>query len=279
VSTIFSGQLAPTKEEIERKNRHLYDEAFGPTFRRVVLDPLHDGRDFINMGGAPLIDRLARLGGSGPGTAVLGLCSGPGGVACYLADAYGCTVTGVELNACQFGLARSGLDRLPREIAQRVRFVHSDILHWVPDRFYDAAISVDSVMLIDDVDGALRMARAAVRQGGVLLVATITAGAMCREPTRARAWEEDGVVTLIPAAEYLDRLAGAGFAPARSLDLSEDAWTCCTRILKAVESSRELIVAAEDEATYEDWVASSRFYVEAFEAAELEYHAFVAGRP
>lgn len=275
----MGGWPVPTKDEIAGKNRHVYDETFGLTWRRVVLEPLHGGLDFINIGGAPLIDRIAALGGFGPATEVLDLCSGPGGVACYLAEAYGSTVTGVDMSPCQTEQATARLRGLAPRVAGRLRFVREDILRWVPDRLFHAVICLDSAMLIDDIDRFFRVAHVAARTGGDLLVATITAGIHCPGRTRARAWEEDGMVSLISAPEYLDRMGRAGWASARSLDMTGDAQACCRRVLDAVEAGRELIISAEGEAAFDDWLSSSLFYSEAFDARRLEYHLLTATRP
>ena len=69
--------------------------------------------------------------------------------------------------------------------------------------------------------------------------------------------------TAISASEYLDRMAGNGLVPTLCLNLSEEARSCCSRIIDAVESSRELLIAAEGQAIYGDWITSSRFYDEA----------------
>lgn len=219
---------ADLEHEAALKNAETYSHAASDVWRRLVYEPVHGGLEFTNMGGRAILDFVARHARLGPGSHALELCSGTGACARYLADRFGCSVTGVEMNDGMAAHARALAD-------ERVGVVHADVLEWRPPRSYDAVYAVDSLMLIPDLDGALARARQALDPGGALVLAEMTAGPRTTPALRAYAWDQDGIIHLLAPGEWTARLHEAGFGGVRVHDAADLAVRCWERILAAAE--------------------------------------------
>lgn len=280
--------VMPSTDTIRRKNAEIYDDTSGVVWRLAVY-PVHDGWEFINLGGTELLDRIAALAradsgadaGAGPPreTRALELCSGQGAACRYLASRYGWTVDGVEMNDGQVARARQRLDETEESIARRVRVMQDDVLRFTPTRAYDLVYSLDSLMLIPDVPAVLRVAAAALGGDGRLAFATIAAGPAIDESMRRFAWECDGMITLATANDYRTWLAEAGFIDIRVDDLTALAVRRSVELEQAILQHREPIVRAESEPVFRGWVDVGAIYLGALESGKLTYPLISARRP
>jgi len=103
--------------------------------------------DQYHAGGSEAVARLLDSLSLSPSDFVLDVGSGLGGPARQVAETSGCRVTGVDITrayveaACEL-TARCGL-------SDRVRFVHSDIVDFVPARQFDAGFTMHVQMNIE----------------------------------------------------------------------------------------------------------------------------------
>src|SRR4051794_35178673 len=102
--------MTPTlQDELREKNREIYDDTTSPVWHLAVYRPLHDGWEFINLGGRPVADRVARKVRLAPGVTAIDFCAGQGAVSRYFASRYGCRIAAVEWNANQAAAIRGHL--------------------------------------------------------------------------------------------------------------------------------------------------------------------------
>ncbi len=268
-SPIAAQPAHPLSEEILRKNREIYSETSSAVWFLAIYGPVHAGWEFINLGGSEALDRVAVHAGLSAGDSALELCSGRGATCRYIAEKYGCRVTGIEMNPGQVAAARRQISQTPG--AHRVEIVEADVLRYRAERAYDLVYSIDSAMLIADIPQLLRVAREALRPGGRLEIVTIGAGPAMDEPARNFAWDVDGMISLLTPAEWESRLEEGGFAGASVDDLSRIASDRSLKIDAALESNREAIVATEGEAGYAGWMNVGRAYLSAFLNKRLTY--------
>ena len=138
-----------------------------------------------------LLDRLDLK----PGDTLLDLGCGAGGIAEYISDRTGARVTGIDISPSAIEVAQA------RTVAKRDRldFVIGDLnaLDLQPNTF-DAAISLDALYWVSDIDRTLDDILASLRPGGQLAVHTLH-GRDADEPLAAMEAQAS------PIAKALDR--------------------------------------------------------------------------
>lgn len=270
---------AASNVELARRNRELYGDNFGPLWQLVVYEPLHGGWEFINLGGRRLLDELAERTGMAAGRALLELGSGPGDTCRYLAEQYGCAVTGVDLNRRMVRHARRRLRGAAPLRRGAVEFHRADVLAWQPTRGYDVVYSIDALMLVGDVAAFLATAMRALVPGGRLGVAVIMAGTRPDDRVLNWAWEEDGMISLIPAERHREHLTAAGFTQLVIEDVTRWAVDSSLVMEAALRGNREAIVSAHGEPTYRGWLAGTQTYLSCFREGSLVYGLMTARKP
>ena len=115
----------------------------------------------------PILERLFREAGIGPGQRVLDLGSGVGDVSILLARMVGPTgdVVGIERDASSIAVAKV---RLAEAGIRNVSFTQTDASQIVSDKPFDAAVGRFILMFLPDPAAVLRSLAKLVRPGGVL---------------------------------------------------------------------------------------------------------------
>ncbi len=260
-----------TPEQLAAKNRELYDDTFDPLWQRTVYDALHDGQEFINLGGRALLEELAQRARLGPGSTALELCSGPGAASVWLAEHCGCQVTGVELNPNQVARARARLLRARPELGARVTCEQGDVCAYRAARRHDAVFSLDSFMLVPDLTAALRCARAALVPGAPLTVVAIVAGPRIDDELRRYLWDSEGMISLPTPEEYAQLAHTAGFDALDVSDLTPRATDASLTMLNAIADHRDVIVSIRGQESFDNWHTGAGIYLDAFRTGRLGY--------
>lgn len=274
---MYQTEVAAT--EIIRKNRELYDETFSAVWQYAVYGALHGGWEFINLGGRRMLDEIARRTSLGPRGVVLELCSGQGAACRYLAEFYGCSVTGVEINSMQTARARALLQKSAPRVAERVRLVEGDVMQWRDPGSYDVVFSLDSMMLIPRLKSVFENAFDSLRERGMMAFATIVAGERADDRIRSFVWKNDGMINLLSHDEYEGLLLDAGFEQVESKDFTELS-TCASETMR--DALEELInegVDAVDIAEYVEGLEVNDIYLSGFRSGKLGYNLFTGRRP
>jgi SAM-dependent methyltransferase len=131
----------------------------------------------------PATEDALRRAGVGPGMDVLDVATGPGGVALIAARLVGerGRVTAVDRSEQMVTLARRRVAAAGYE-PERVRVEQADLADWTPPQTYDAVVGRLILMHLEDPVGALRRLAAAVRPGGVLVMAEFVMSASREQP-------------------------------------------------------------------------------------------------
>jgi SAM-dependent methyltransferase len=103
--------------------------------------------DQYHAGGSEAVERLLDTLSLSPSDVVLDVGSGLGGPARQVAATSGCRVTGVDITQAYVEAACELTERCG--LSDRVRFVHSDIADFVPDRPFDAGYTMHVQMNIE----------------------------------------------------------------------------------------------------------------------------------
>lgn len=103
---------------------------------------------FFNIGGAGSIDRLAELCEIGENSKVLVVGCGTGGNSCYLAQTYGCHITGIDI--AEHMIQKAQLRAKELNLTDRVTFQLGDAYHLqFPSDSFDVVLTVFVSQFLD----------------------------------------------------------------------------------------------------------------------------------
>ncbi|HLZ82049.1 MAG TPA: class I SAM-dependent methyltransferase [Caulobacteraceae bacterium] len=225
----------------ERVRRH-YEAVVGDSDDRDsellrFLDDLDEGAvtaaqlgnfDQFHVGGLAATVAFGQILGIAPDTDVLDAGSGLGGPSRYLAQTYGCRVSGVDLAPTYVAISRLLADRAG--LSRVLQYEVADLLVLpFPDARFDAAYTQHVVMNIADRDAAYREIRRVLKPGGVFAFYDVLAADGKPEPLYPTPWAETAETSvLLDEAETRAALGRSGLTPTLWNDVTGDAvpWFC-----------------------------------------------------
>lgn len=166
--------------------------------------------DEFHMGGRPATELLAAEMGLAKGMRVLDIGSGLGGTARFLAQRYGCHVTGIDITPAYVALA-TDLSRLVG-LADATRFIAGSALDLPePHHPYDAAVLLHVGMNIEDKDRLFAGVARVLKPGGVFAVYDAMATGEA-PPDFPVPWAETAATSFLATPQaYRRGLQAAGF--------------------------------------------------------------------
>ncbi len=118
---------------------------------------------FFNIGGINSIDRLAEMLDLKEGDRVLEVGCGTGGNACYLANKYGCTITGIDISEQMVKEARIRAEELGVE---NVSFQLGDAYNLdFPDESFDVVLTIFVSQFLDPAKAYIEFNRVLIHGG------------------------------------------------------------------------------------------------------------------
>jgi cyclopropane fatty-acyl-phospholipid synthase-like methyltransferase len=179
--------------------------------------------DQDHYGGLEATDLLVQRLALRPGERVLDVCAGLGGTSRYLAWKHGCTVVGVDFNAGRV----AGANALTRRVRlqERVTVQQGDAtrLAVTPPALqggFDAAISQEAFLHIEDKAGLLSGCHRMLRPGGRLGFTDLIATPQLTPVDREQLRDAILAVSLLTPEEYRAHLRAAGFSAVEWEDIS-----------------------------------------------------------
>ncbi|GLP80935.1 SAM-dependent methyltransferase [Mycobacterium antarcticum] len=174
--------------------------------------------DQYHAGGVDAVDKLIDSLGLRPGDTAIDVGSGFGGPARRIAEKTGATVLGLDITAsyvetAQMLTRRTGLGDL-------VTFRHGDVMNFVPDRLFDAAITMHVQMnLADKVEWFAAIADV-LAPGAKLGIWEVCLNDPERDPAWPMPWSLDGSDShLVTPDELRKAITSAGF---RTVEWSDE---------------------------------------------------------
>jgi cyclopropane fatty-acyl-phospholipid synthase-like methyltransferase len=274
---------APTLEERLRAWNGVYDSATSVIWQKGVYEPVHGGWRFSNIGGRTVLSFISDIARLRPDSWALEIGSGLGDTSRYVAQRFGCTVVGVDMNESQVRHARA-LARTTN-MEDRLRFVHADIEDHqtirtlrtlLPENGVDLVFTMDVLMLTANPGAIVRSCAQFLRPGGWLALAEVTSGPVMTEHLRTHLWETDGMQSLLTPTEYAALIREVGFSELRIVDRTPLAIDCFQKMASAFTRQRFEIVEAAGSAQYDDWRNVTDLYVKCFRDGQLLYTQMLA---
>jgi len=177
--------------------------------------------DQFHAGGLAATRQLAALAGIGSGQHVLDVGSGIGGPARFLAETYGCSVTGIDLAADYCRLAEALTARVGLEGKATFRSADALDLPFADDTF-DAVWTQHAAMNIADRPRLYREMYRVLRPGGVVALYDAVAGNGA--PLFPVPWARDSSTSFLLSPDALRTvLERVGFTVIAWCDVTEDA--------------------------------------------------------
>jgi hypothetical protein len=105
------------------------------------------------------------------------------------------------------------------------------------------------------------------------------AGPRIDDGARRYAWEEGAIVSLLPPAEYADRLRAAGFVAPRHHDLTATAEAFFARVAAATEERRAEVERVAGQEGVAKWREIAAHYGRLFRERQLVYGLTIAHCP
>ena len=196
-----------------------------------------------------------------PDSHLLDLCSGIGGPARFLAKAYGCKVTGIDLSdfnhqTAQRRTREAGLDHL-------VSFVHGNALEVpVPEESFTHVFGCEAWCYFPDKVQLYKAAYRALKPGGVIAFLE----AACDTPVRLHTEDLLGLVRYESVARYTSMLQAAGFETIHHYDTTELASKDVASAMYRLITKRDQIIGSVGEEFYfallEIWAEFLAYFTE-----------------
>jgi ubiquinone/menaquinone biosynthesis C-methylase UbiE len=206
-------------------------ESIAAALRAAGIDPAAAttaalaGVDEFHIRGREATLALAERMGVSAETSVLDIGSGLGGTARTLAEAFGCTVTGVDLTP-SFCAAATELSRWTG-LDDKTTFRVGDACALpFDDDSFDAALTIHAAMNIPDKPAVYREARRVLRPGGIFGIYDVLQGDGGEVLFPVPWAREPSISHLATPDDMRDMLAAAGFELLYEVDSTEEslAW-------------------------------------------------------
>ncbi|MDP6709199.1 MAG: methyltransferase domain-containing protein [Alphaproteobacteria bacterium] len=233
--------------------------------------------DQDHYGGVEMVDVLARLAEIDATCHVLDVCSGMGGPARYLAQNYGCRVTGIDLTESRV----AGATRLTRLVGldDRVDFRSANALrNPFPDQSFDAVVSQEAFGHIPNKPTLVTECVRVAKIGGRITFTDILEGAGMTDAIRDRLGREMAFAELETLDGYRRLLEANGCTVIEAEDMSGP-WTEILRERLAMYRSLEAQTTERfGAAHFRKWEDAYGFFVGLYETGELGGGRFLARR-
>ena len=226
--------------DVDRVRKHYDRLSF--LYRMFWGEHLHhgywNGGETAERAQIQLMEQLAQRAEIPRGAKVLDIGCGVGGSALWLADQFGCQVTGMTISPVQARMATSKAKA--RGLSERVRFEVSDANQWQPEpESFDVVWIMESSEHFPDKKHFFERCAIALKPGGTLAVC-----AWLRRDGAMPPGEQKLVATIAEAmmsasldslSSYRDWMRAAGLTVTAAEDIThhvEPTWAQCARIGK-----------------------------------------------
>lgn len=235
----------PTPADIGR----FYDQ-MGPFLETLLGDNIHvgywSGPEDESSGTEAqerLTDMMIQRARLGAGQRLLDIGCGTGRPAVRLAQATGCSVTGLSVSAMQVEQANA---RARKEgLSDQVRFQVADAMELpFQDASFDAVWAFESLLHMPDRAHVLRNAFRVLRPGGMLVLTDVTDQHPITDEERMLVYSGLMITSLLRFQEYPPLVEATGFSVEEALELTSNTRRSMVGTDKLISKEQERLSAA-----------------------------------
>jgi sarcosine/dimethylglycine N-methyltransferase len=221
-------------------------------------------------------EMACRLGGLSENTRVLDLGSGYGGAARYLAEAYGCKVTCLNLSETQNERNRA---RVAEEgLGHLIDVVHGNFEHIpLPSHSYDVVWSQDALLHSADRGRVLAEARRMLRPGGHLTFTDPVQSDDCPAGALQAVYDRIHLESLASYKFYRQALWELGFVRVECVDLSKHLVRHYARVRQELSRRYEEMASRSSRQYVDDMLVGLSHWVQAGQRGHLRW-GIITGR-
>ena len=242
-----------------------------------LTEDILQNHDQDHYGGVEANDALATLADIDVGCHVLDVCCGLGGPSRYLANKYGCRVTGIDLTESRIFGAKSLTEMVG--LAGQVTFQTASALDLpFSDMTFDVAISQEAFCHIPDKDRLVAQCARVLKPGGRLAFTDILVTDSTTDGTRERLQQEMAFLELGSQTTYRHQLEREGCVVVDVQDIGEEWRHILIDRLALYRSLKDQTVRRFGSAHFEKWDSAYSFFVGLYETGELGGGRFLARR-
>ena len=240
----------------------------------TLTEDILQQHDQDHYGGLAANDALAAAAGLNDTTRVLDLCCGLGGPARYMAQHYGCRVTGVDLTQSRIDGARTLTD-MTRQ-SDRVTFLCANALDLpLDDRSFDVVLSQEAFCHIPDKPRLIAECARVLVPGGLLAFTDILATRKTTDAVRVILEGETTFIDLQTDDQYAAELERCNCPPVRMDDLGTAWRDILIQRLAMYRSLKDQTVERFGQEHFDRWDSAYDFFVHQFETGQLSGGRFV----
>ncbi|MEH6525945.1 MAG: methyltransferase domain-containing protein [Sneathiella sp.] len=233
--------------------------------------------DQDHYGGVAANDALATLAGLDDSCHLLDVCCGMGGPSRYLAQNYGCRVTGIDLTQSRIDGATRLTEMAGLENLAQFKCANALDLPFA-EKTFDVLVSQEAFCHVPDKNQLIKECVRVLKPGGRLAFTDILITDKTRDDTKARLQQELTFQELGSAASYPRALEGEGCAVLETEDLSDHWRVILVDRLEMFRSLKDQTIDRFGDAHYVKWDDAYSYFVSLFETGELAGGRFLARR-
>jgi len=233
--------------------------------------------DQDHYGGLAAVEALSHAAEIGASDRVLDVCSGMGGPARYLANVYGCPVTGLELNRSRVVSAARLTERVG--LTDKVSFICGDATRMPFQRgTFTRVIGQEAFLHIKDKTALFANCAKVLELGGRLTFTDWVALSHLKDSERVVLGEGMAAVAIHQEGEYVDYLNAAGLSAVVVEDLSAWWMKLLRKRLQMYQQKRKVTEQLFGVERYRDFMDAYEVFVRVIEEGKLGGARFSAFR-
>lgn len=279
ISTDTKADIAQVVEQTQE----YYDGPADEIYRRLWRDNVHMGtwrhaEDTIDTAMARTNHIMAERAGVRPGSELLDVGSGYGASARFLAERYGCWVTGINISPRENELAEqrnraAGLD-------ERIEIRYGDF-HELPfeDGQFEVVWTQESLLHAADKHRVLEECQRVLEPGGRFVLSDLLVRSSLPDEERERIYQRVRSPGMWDLDEYVEAMEAAGFAIEDRDDWPENVAPTYQSVLEQLVEQREALAGAVPYEQIESTIAALELWVSSAQAGKISQGFVVGERP